>query len=550
MASHPDSGSIRTRQSSQGGNVIRDLLENLEAHARGMWRYRWRAVIVMWLVSIAGWVVVYAMPPVYQANARIYVDTENALRPLLQGIATSSNVMDEVVIVIREMLGRPNLTEVIRNTDLYLRAETDAAFDALLASLQQRISVSGNRDNIYSISFQDPDRDVAVAVVDSLVNTFVESSLGADRTDSGRARTFLQQEINDYEARLTTAEDRLANFKRQNVALMPGQRGDYFSRLQSAEAAQAATQSELRLARERRAELLRQLEGEEPVFGIMPSTQAGAGAGGGFAAAKIRELELQLDELRLQYTDKHPRIGQILDTIELLKERQEQERAAAAASGSKTAPLTANPLDQNPVYQNMRIQLTNTEVEIASLRAEFSQQRKQVIELKTLVDTVPQVEAELSRLNRDYDVVRSKYEQLLAQLERANIGESVARSIDDVQFRIIDLPFAGLEPAGPQRQLLLAALLVAALGLGGALMFLLNQLHPVFLNSRAVTAATGVPVLGVVSLLLSPQDLRAKRRGHLRFAMAIGLMILSFALVSVFAEQLSPLLRDIASRVA
>ena len=282
----------------------------------------------------------------------------------------------------------------------------------------------------------------------------------------------------------------------------------------------------------------------------MPSTQAGAGAGGGFAAAKIRELELQLDELRLQYTDKHPRIGQILDTIELLKERQEQERAAAAASGSKTALLTANPLDQNPVYQNMRIQLTNTEVEIASLRAEFSQQRKQVIELKTLVDTVPQVEAELSRLNRDYDVVRSKYEQLLAQLERANIGESVARSIDDVQFRIIDPPFAGLEPAGPQRQLLLAALLVAALGLGGALMFLLNQLHPVFLNSRAVTAATGVPVLGVVSLLLSPQDLRAKRRGHLRFAMAIGLMILSFALVSVFAEQLSPLLRDIASRVA
>ena len=237
MASHPDSGSIRTRQSSQGGNVIRDLLENLEAHARGMWRYRWRAVIVMWLVSIAGWVVVYAMPPVYQANARIYVDTENALRPLLRGIATSSNVMDEVVIVIREMLGRTNLTEVIRNTDLYLRAETDAAFDALLASLQQRISVRGNRDNIYSISFQDPDRDVAVAVVDSLVNTFVESSLGADRTDSGRARTFLQQEINDYEARLTTAEDRLANFKRQNVALMLGQRGDYFSRLQSAEVA-------------------------------------------------------------------------------------------------------------------------------------------------------------------------------------------------------------------------------------------------------------------------------------------------------------------------
>lgn len=546
MSSYPDPGSLRTGQAVQSEQVVRDTLALLEAHARGMWRYRWHGVVVMWLVSIVGWIAVYAMPPVYEANARIYVDTENAIRPLLRGIASSSNVMTEVTIVTREMLSRPNLAAVARTTDLDLRANSDAEFENLLASLKKRIQVVGNRDKIFSISFQDPDRDKAIAVVAALVTTFMEKSLGADRSKSSDARSFLQKQINEYEARLTEAEDRRAKFKRDNVAFMPDQRGDYFARLQSVTATLGATQSRLRLAEERRAELLRQLAGEEPVFGIMPTIgPVASGGGGGFASAKIRELENQLEELRLQYTDKHPRIGQILDTIELLQKQQEQERALAAASGAGNKPLASSRLDMNPVYQNMRIQLTNTEVEIASLRVELRQHRQQVNELTTLVDTVPQVEAELGRLNRDYGVVQAKYQQLVAQLETANIGEDVEASIDDVQFRIIDPPFAGLQPAGPKRQLFLVVVLLGALGLGGALTFLLNQINPVFFSARAVAQVTGLPVLGAVSLMMSPEALQDKRRGRGYFALSIGALVTSFMLVSLFAEQLSPALRDI-----
>lgn len=527
---------------AQENQVMRELLTTLEAHARGMWRFRWRALLAVWFVSAAGWAGVYLMPPVYEASARVYVDTENALRPLLQGIAASSNVMNEVTIVTREMLSRPNLAEVARATDLDLRANNDKEFEELLNSLQRRIQVTGNRDNIFSISYQDPNRSKAVSVVDSLVTTFVEKSLGADRTEASQAQTFLRQQISDYEARLTAAEDRLAKFKRENMAYMPDQTGDYFARLQSAEAELASTQSRLRLSQERRAELLRQIEGEEPVFGIMPSAPVNSGSG--FTGAKIRQLEAQLAELRLQYTDKHPQIGQILDTIELLKQQQEDERAATPAESG--GPTPTSPLDLNPVYQNMRIQLTNTEVEIATLRAEYRQQQQQVATLKTLVDTVPQVEAELGRLNRDYDVVKAKYEQLLSQLETANIGEDVEDSFDEVQFRIIDPPFAGLAPAGPKRQLLLAGVLLLALGIGGVLTFFLNQLHPVFFTGRAVTAVTGLPVLGSVSLLMSPKDIWAKRMGRMQFGAALMLLIISFSVVSLFAERVSPLLRQIA----
>ena len=93
---------------------------------------------------------------------------------------------------------------------------------------------------------------------------------------------------------------------------MPDQNGGYFARFQSAQSDMEATRNRLRLSEQRRAELLRQIEGEEPVFGIMTPSQS-SNSSGGYTNSKIRQLETELDELRLQYTDKHPRIIQILD---------------------------------------------------------------------------------------------------------------------------------------------------------------------------------------------------------------------------------------------
>jgi hypothetical protein len=198
----------------------------------------------------------------------------------------------------------------------------------------------------------------------------------------------------------------------------------------------------------------------------------------------------------------------------------------------------------------MRLQLANTEVELVSVRAELTQQQKLVSQLNALVDAVPKVEAEFGRLNRDYDVVRTKYGQLISQLERARIGEDVDEYIDDVTFRIVDPPFASSIPVGPRRRPFLAAVLMVAIALGGALAFLHNYLHPVFYSSRAVTLRSGVPILGVVSLLMSPAELRRKSRGNLYVVMAITLLLVSFVTVYLFAEQLSPLIRAYVSMTA
>lgn len=522
--------------------AIQDLLTTIKAQGLGMWRYRWLGLGIAWAICTAGWLAVFAMSDQYSASARVYVDTENAIEDFLGGIAAPTDVLSEVSVVVREIVSRPNLAEVARNTELDLRARSETEFEALLTSLQSRISVDGNSEGIYSMYFVDSDREKALAVVETLLAAFVEKSLGADRTESEQAQKFLQEQIQEYDDRLTVAENRLATFKRENVAFMPDQRGDYFSRLQSAEGALRITEGSLSLATERRAELARQIAGEDPVFGIMTSS-GGQRAASGSAGAKIRDLEIQLEELRLQYTDKHPRISQILDTIELLK-AQEAAELQAQAGTSPTTP-TQNPLDQNPVYQNMRIQLSNVEVEIASLRAERNQQQREVSELRTLVDTIPQVEAELNRLNRDYDVIKAKHQQLLQQLETANLGEDVSRSVDDVQFRIIDPPYAGTSPVGPNRPVLLSMVLIGGLAAGVAIAFLLNLLKPTFFTNRSVKSTLGIPVLASVSLLQSKAQKRATTIKNVVLHAAALLLFATFTAATIYSDEGSLLVRNL-----
>lgn len=516
--------------------IIGDLFQLLRSQALGMWRFRWISLAVAWSVFIVGWLIIYLMPDIYEAQARVYVDAENAIEEFLGGIAAPTDVMSEVAVVVREIVSRPNLAEVAQNTDLALRASTSAQFEELLTSLQKRISVSGNRDDIYSISFRDSNRETAIAVVDSLLTAFVEKSLGADRTDSAKAQKFLENQIEVYEQRLTAAEDRLASFRRENVEYLHDEQGDYFSRLQAAQDALKDTEGELNLAIRRQTELQRQLSGEEPVFGITPVTPAAP-------SAKIAELEQQLEELRLRYTDRHPRIGQILDTIEMLREQENAEQA------NTNRPVAQSPLDLNPVYQNMRIQLSNVEVEVAALRAQRSQQQAEVDRLRRMVDTIPEVEAELSRLNRDYGVVRSKHQQLLQQLETANIGEDVSRSIDEIQFRIIEPPYSGMDPVGPNRTLFLVALFVLTLGFAVAAAFVLNLVRPTYIGSRFVTESLGIPVLASVSLLQTDRQVRSERRNRMALQAAVVVLVASLSLAIMYADRGSLLLRELVESI-
>jgi len=82
-----------------------------------------------------------------------------------------------------------------------------------------------NAGSIYRILYQDRDRARALRVVETLLDTFVTETLSGKREGSENAQQFLEVQIRDYEKRLRTAEDRLAQFKARHIGLMPTEQG-------------------------------------------------------------------------------------------------------------------------------------------------------------------------------------------------------------------------------------------------------------------------------------------------------------------------------------
>jgi polysaccharide chain length determinant protein (PEP-CTERM system associated) len=503
-----------------GAMNLQELIAEVLEHLRGMWRYRWWTLGAAWGVSVLGSVYVFTLPDVYQASARVFVDTNSLLKPLMQGLTAASNTMNEVQLVSSAVLTRPNLEEVAHETDLMLRARTPEQVEKLITELQERIKISGGLDNIFSIQYEDMSREKARDVVAAVLDTFVESTIGNEGDDAELTERAVATEIEVHESRLRAAEAALASFKQQNLGYMPGETGDYYNRLQLALGKAAASEEELRVLSERRDELQRQIDGEEPVFGIVPSPTGSTGARCR-QSAHIAQIETQLAQLRVEFTDKHPRVVSLQETIAQLNEECRAELAAANAAGLFAPRDPAQPLEANPVYQNLRIQLSSAEVEIAEVRAHLNAEQGEIERLRRDVDKITQVETELKQLNRDYDVVQGRHQELLKRWEDLQAKKRLDPVTDDVQFRRIEPPFALADPVGPNRPLLLGIVLFFALGAGAALAFALNQVNPTFFTRASLRGASSFPVLGAISMILTPEAISRRRVDRLVWVLGV-----------------------------
>ncbi len=519
---------------------LQAIIAELLNHLRGMWRFRWFVVGISWAFALIGWYFVYSMPNVFAASARVSVDINRLLPALTKGLTASENVLSEVALVSKALLTRPNLERVARETDLDLRARSPAQMESLITGLQRRVQIKGGRDNIFNITYEDRSRDKAREVVAALLNSFVESSLVAQGDDSDISERVLASEIKNHEDRLLKAEADRADFQKRNIGYMPNNGADYYSRLQTALGNVSKTENQLALLRSRRDEISRQLEGEEPVFGIM-STSYGSAIGGCSWAANISKLQGDLAALQIDFTDKHPRILMLRDTISALEQECTQEKAAMG--GAISAPVGPGPLELNPVYQNLRLQRSNAEVELASLQEEFRSRQRAVARLRADVDKIAEVEAELKRLNRDYSVVSGRHQELLKRWESLQSKRRLDPMTDSVQFNILEPPYASAIPVAPNRPVLLTMVLIFALGAGAAAAFGLNQLKPVFYSRRSVTQVAGLPVLGAVSMIVSPDELSRMRYWSVAWLGANVGLVVATVFVIVLEERASAFFR-------
>ena len=451
------------------------------------WRYRWPAVFFSWLVCVVGWAITFTIPNTYEASARLYVDADVVLTPLLRGIAVDSSSAAQLDVLQRTLLSRPNLEKLISKTDLELDLKGAADRESLVAQLAADIRITPQTRNLFTIAYRSTSPKLAFDVVRTMLTTFVESKTGNNRNDLENAGKFLAAQIALYERQLQEAERKRAEFRAKYVDILPAGDGGA-SRLEAQQGNVRALQGQLLDAIARREALARELSTTQQ---LIVTEMDGAGG-----PSRLHEAERTLQELRLRYTEQSPDVVAQRNLVAALRS------SGAGNSDSSPAPRSGprNRSVPNPVFEQLKVRNIENDAVIASLQRQIQDATRERDRLEEIARGAPQLQADYANVNRDYEVLRRNYDDLLARRESMRISSAAEADGDKVKVQVIDPPQVPQNPVAPKRVLLISGVLAAGFAAGVGLALLLVQMDQSF-HTVEDLRTMGFLVVGGVSFL-------------------------------------------------
>jgi polysaccharide chain length determinant protein (PEP-CTERM system associated) len=486
-------------------------MQEMQALARryllGLWRRRWLALGLAWVFCLAGWAATFAVPNQYEANARLYVDADAVLTPLLHGVALDNTPANQLEILQRTLLSRPNLEKLISKTDLELSVGGPAELENMVQSLASAIRVTPQTRNLFTISYRNSRPQLAYDVVQTVLAIFIESKTGNSRTDMENARVFLEQQISQYETKLRASEAARAQFRAKYLDLLPDDKGGA-SHLDAARAQVVGLQDQLKQAQLRLDLTNKQLAETPPTIAAesLPGAAAGGEAGG---PKPCQDYELALASL----TEKNPTV------IRLRAQCEEARKLKTGGGGHGTVTHSV----ANPVYEKLKLQVFDLQAEIASLTQQIADRSRERDRLEGIARAQPEVMARYTDLNRDYDVLHKNYEELIARREAMRLAAAADTEAEKVKLRVVDPPQVPQVPAFPNRVLLVTAVLGLGLAGGVGVALALLQFDTSF-HSLDELRRLELPVVGGISLIAAAVPLRRRLVGLGSFAGGVLLL--------------------------
>src|SRR5271165_558127 len=497
----------------------------LARHLRAAWRRRWAAVIVAWLVCGIGWLGVYAIPNQFESSARLFVDADAVLTPLLRGIAADSAPTTQLEIIQRTLLSRPNLEKLVSTTDLDLSLNGPSDRERLVTRLSLDIKVTPQTKNLFTITYRDKSARLAHDVVQTLLTIFIESATGGSRDEMENARHFLERQIQSYAQQLRAAEKRRADFRSLYIEILPTSDNPDVPALEGARAAVEGLEGKLQDALISR-DALKQEVGNTPPMLVTDSGGPLVAVNGQPVKTKLQEAEEQLRMLLMKDTDQHPDVIAQRKLIGSLRNAPRDTPANPAGkdpASRDAATSAAKHSVPNQVYEQLKVRLIEAESAVISLQRQRDDALRYRDRLEKVQREQPGLIAEYQNLDRDYAVLRRNYEELLSRLQAANLAEAADTQADKVKLQIIDPPEIPRLPVAPNRLLLVTFVLVCGMMAGVGITVIFGRLDRSF-STVDELRSLGLPVLGGVSVP-GPVALRLRLLAGLRFGTAVAVLV-------------------------
>src|SRR5882762_3362841 len=455
-------------------------------------------VIVNAAMLTAGWL----WPKGYVASTSILVDERTIIQPLMQGAAVATDALDRSKNAREVIFGR-KIMDVVLEYGGWLKGKPSEENERLIEEIKKRTVISTVGKNILRIEYSDVDPVRAFRVTEKFAELFIQESIAAKAAESGAAFAFIEKQTQDYQDKLARTEEELKELRSSTLEVRAGSDTEVTNRLNDLNKRIDAAMQELREAEVKEASLERQVSGEaESTADIFREGQY---------RVRIAELQSKLDTLRLSYRDTHPDIVQVKQQIQDLTDGINAQRLRREQTKGSGRPEPDEAVVNNPIYQQLRREQSQTQGTIEALQARITELQRQLQNEVSRGKRMHSGDARLAELTRDYQINRDIYQDLLRRRENARVSMNMDSDRQGLTFKIqepVSLPQSAVGP-----RFLHFALGGILLGLVIPIGFLCLRLQfdPRIRIGSAIAVAHKVPIITVVPHLWSPRELKSLR---------------------------------------
>ncbi len=411
-------------------------------------RFRWPWIVAAIVVAaVVSQVAVRFVPKQYLSQTVVLVESEKIPKSFIPQL-TTDDARDRFRTLAEEILARPRVERILDELDPYPEM-IDVPRADIVDMIRDRTAIGLRGNDAFVVQYKDTDPARAQRMVTRLASMFIEETSGDRARQVQGANEFIDSQLVETKAELEQVETKLKHVKQRFMGMLPNQLEANLSTLQRMELERQSVAEQIRVAKERRSLLERQLalqsQMDEPEAQLIPDLPAADGpTPGPPGAASLPALKAYLAQLQTRYTSEHPEVVATQKRIA----RLEMEMSAAAAIEAPLAALEPEAKPEEPagndpastdfLVADMTAQVAAVNRDIESLEARYEDIRSKIGVYQTRVEKIPEVEQELVSLERDYDLISKYYSELLSRKLEAETAGAVERKWQEEQFKILD----------------------------------------------------------------------------------------------------------------